>query len=79
VVELGPGEVMGLTSDGVADAFALGPDVQRWFAERWRQPPPVGAFLLHVGFEQAQLQDDRTAVVVWCADTADTAAQGRRP
>jgi hypothetical protein len=78
VVEMGPGEVMGLTTDGVADAFALGPDAQQWFAERWRQPPPVGAFLLDVGFEQAQLQDDRTAVVVWCADTPGTAAKGRQ-
>jgi serine/threonine protein phosphatase PrpC len=78
VVELRPGEVMAMTSDGVADAFALGAGVQGWFAERWRKPPPVGSFLLHVGFEQAQFHDDRTAVVVWCDDAADTPAPGGR-
>ncbi|MFF7330168.1 protein phosphatase 2C domain-containing protein [Streptomyces sp. NPDC008150] len=77
-VQLAPGAVMSLTTDGVADAFALGADARQWFAERWRQPPSVGAFLLDVGFEQAQLQDDRTAVVVWCADTVRTAAGGRQ-
>ncbi|WP_078876572.1 protein phosphatase 2C domain-containing protein, partial [Streptomyces sp. 150FB] len=68
VTELGPGEVLAVTTDGVSDAFALGPGAQRWFAERWRRPPRIGSFLLDVGFEQAQMQDDRTAVVVWCAD-----------
>lgn len=68
VTELAPGDVLALTTDGVADAFALGAETQRWFADRWRRPPPVGEFLLDVGFDQKQLHDDRTAVVVWCTD-----------
>ncbi|MEU7580177.1 protein phosphatase 2C domain-containing protein [Streptomyces sp. NPDC041068] len=66
--ELATDGVLALTTDGVADAFTSVPDGGRWFAERWRRPPPIADFLLHVGFEQAQMQDDRTAVVVWCTD-----------
>jgi serine/threonine protein phosphatase PrpC len=67
-VELPRGSVLAVTTDGLADAFATGPDARRWFAERWARPPGIGAFLMDVGFEQAQMHDDRTAVVVWCAD-----------
>lgn len=66
--DLGPGEVLAVMTDGVGDALSAGRTAQRWFAQRWQQPPNVGAFLLDVGFEQRQMQDDRTAVVVWCAD-----------
>ncbi|MFJ3303710.1 protein phosphatase 2C domain-containing protein [Streptomyces sp. NPDC086549] len=66
--ELGPGDVLALTSDGVADAFTVVPGARAWFAERWERPPAIGDFMLQVGFEQAQLQDDRTAVVVWPDD-----------
>ncbi len=72
VVELAAGDVLALTTDGVGDALCTGPAAQRWFAERWRRPPAVGAFLLDVGFDQAQMLDDRTAVVVWCPDRGRT-------
>ncbi|WP_370084342.1 protein phosphatase 2C domain-containing protein [Streptacidiphilus sp. MAP12-16] len=68
VNELESGDALALTTDGIADAFATGPGARRWFAQRWQQPPAVGAFLLDVGFDQAQMHDDRTAVVVWCTD-----------
>ncbi|MFD3308179.1 protein phosphatase 2C domain-containing protein [Streptomyces sp. NPDC058694] len=68
VLELLPGDVLALTSDGVADALATVPGAEGWFAERWRTAPAVGDFLLQVGFEQTQMQDDRTAVVVWCPE-----------
>ncbi|MEU9666190.1 protein phosphatase 2C domain-containing protein [Streptomyces bobili] len=68
VVELSPTCVLAVTTDGVADAFATGPQARRWFAERWARPPAVGTFLNQVGFDQVQMHDDRTAVVVWCDD-----------
>ncbi|MEU6812965.1 protein phosphatase 2C domain-containing protein [Streptomyces sp. NPDC046831] len=67
-VELSPACVLAVTTDGVADAFATGPEARRWFAERWQRPPAVGTFLNHVGFDQVQMHDDRTAVLVWCDD-----------
>ncbi|MCX4822175.1 protein phosphatase 2C domain-containing protein [Streptomyces sp. NBC_01142] len=67
-IELPRGSVLAVTTDGLADAFATGPDARRWFAERWAHPPGIGAFLMDVGYEQTQMHDDRTAVVVWCAD-----------
>ncbi|TJZ41923.1 protein phosphatase 2C domain-containing protein [Streptomyces piniterrae] len=63
---LTPDDVLAVLTDGVADALDQVPEAGAWFAGRWRQPPPVGAFLLDVGFQQTQLQDDRTAVAVWC-------------
>ncbi|MFF3502352.1 protein phosphatase 2C domain-containing protein [Streptomyces sp. NPDC003247] len=68
IVELPPASVLAVTTDGVADAFATGPQARRWFAERWARPPAVGTFLNQVGFDQVQMHDDRTAVVVWCDD-----------
>ncbi|MFJ4426376.1 protein phosphatase 2C domain-containing protein [Streptomyces bobili] len=68
VVELSPTCVLAVTTDGVADAFATGLQARRWFAERWARPPAVGTFLNQVGFDQVQMHDDRTAVVVWCDD-----------
>ncbi|MDI2129827.1 protein phosphatase 2C domain-containing protein [Yinghuangia seranimata] len=62
-VRLLPGDVLVLATDGVGEALEAFPG---WFARRWQQPPPVGAFMLDVGFEQEQFQDDRTAVAVWC-------------
>jgi len=66
--DLAPGDALALMSDGVSDAFALGPAACDWFAERWRRPPAAGAFLLDVGYDQAQMHDDRTAVMAWCSD-----------
>ncbi|MBZ6139914.1 protein phosphatase 2C domain-containing protein [Streptomyces olivaceus] len=68
MVELSPTCVLAVTTDGVGDAFATGPQACRWFAERWARPPAVGTFLNQVGFDQIQMHDDRTAVVVWCDD-----------
>ncbi|WP_327308184.1 protein phosphatase 2C domain-containing protein [Streptomyces sp. NBC_01298] len=67
-VELRSGSALAVTTDGVGDALESGPTAREWFADRWAGPPEVGRFLMDVGFEQVQMQDDRTAVVVWCAD-----------
>ncbi|MEV5749773.1 protein phosphatase 2C domain-containing protein [Actinoallomurus sp. NPDC052308] len=66
-IALGPDSVLALTTDGVGDVLAPGEALAPWFADRWRQPPHIAAFLEDVGFEAAGRLDDRTAVVVWCA------------
>ncbi|WP_405017867.1 protein phosphatase 2C domain-containing protein [Kitasatospora sp. NBC_00070] len=66
---LGPGDVLALMTDGVSDVFGQLPGAEGWFAERWAAPPPVARFLLEVGYEESQFNDDRTAVVVWCGAT----------
>ncbi|WP_157878430.1 protein phosphatase 2C domain-containing protein [Streptomyces chattanoogensis] len=63
---LAAGDVLAVLTDGVADALEQIPEAGAWFAGRWLEPPPVGSFLLDVGFRQTQMQDDRTAVAVWC-------------
>jgi hypothetical protein len=70
IVELGPREIIAVTTDGIADAFTALPGAAAWFAERWRQPPSLTSFVRHVGYEDRQFNDDRTAVVVWCAGLA---------
>jgi hypothetical protein len=69
--ELGPHDVLAMTTDGVADAFTLIDGAAGWFADRWREPPAIASFILDVGYEAKTHIDDRTAVVVWC-DAMDT-------
>jgi hypothetical protein len=68
IVELQVGEIIAITTDGIADAFATLPGASKWFADRWREPRPLASFVLDVGYEESQFNDDRTAVVAWCAD-----------
>ncbi|UYQ63751.1 protein phosphatase 2C domain-containing protein [Streptomyces peucetius] len=68
IAELEADCALAVTTDGVGDALAAGPEARRWFAERWARPPALGTFLGQVGFDQVQMHDDRTAVVVWCGD-----------
>jgi serine/threonine protein phosphatase PrpC len=68
VVELGPGEIIAITTDGIADAFATLPGAAAWFADRWREPRQLASFILDIGYEESQFNDDRTAVVAWCVD-----------
>ncbi|MGW0777007.1 protein phosphatase 2C domain-containing protein [Streptomyces sp. NPDC002835] len=68
IAELEPECAFAVTTDGVGDALAAGPGPQQWFAERWAAPPALGTFLGEVGFDQVQMHDDRTAVVVWCGN-----------
>jgi hypothetical protein len=67
-MNLGRGDVLALTTDGVADAFTVINGAAAWFADRWREPPPIASFILDVGYEAKTQNDDRTAVVVWCED-----------
>lgn len=67
-VELRPGEIIAITTDGIADAFTTLPGAAAWFADRWRVPRPLASFVLDVGYEESQFNDDRTAVVAWCGD-----------
>jgi hypothetical protein len=60
------GATVAILSDGVADSFNEIPGAAEWFAERWREPPPLGSFVLDVDFDAKTQHDDRTAVVVWC-------------
>lgn len=66
IVELDRQDVLALTTDGVADAFTVVSGAAAWFADRWRDPPPIASFILDVGYEAKTQNDDRTAVVVWC-------------
>jgi len=68
IVELPPREIIAITTDGIADAFATLPGAATWFADRWCEPKPLTSFVLDVGFESSQFNDDRTAVVAWCTD-----------
>ena len=68
IVELRPGEIIAITTDGIADAFGTLPGAASWFADRWREPKPLASFVLDVGYEESQFNDDRTAVVAWCED-----------
>lgn len=65
VIRLGPECVIAVVTDGVGDALGL-LDEGRWFADRWRTPPPIASFLLDVSYEARGFHDDRTAVVAWC-------------
>jgi hypothetical protein len=68
VVELRQGEIIAITTDGIADAFTILPGAAAWFADMWREPRPLASFVLDIGYEESQFNDDRTAVVAWCAD-----------
>jgi hypothetical protein len=69
MVDLAPHDVLALVTDGVSDAFGIINGAAAWFAERWRDPPPIASFILDVGYEARTQNDDRTAVVVWCDST----------
>ncbi|MBV9161745.1 MAG: protein phosphatase 2C domain-containing protein [Pseudonocardiales bacterium] len=60
------GATITIVSDGVGDALADVPGASKWFARRWRTPPPLASFLLDVAYEARGQLDDRTAVTVWC-------------
>ncbi|MFI6540947.1 protein phosphatase 2C domain-containing protein [Nonomuraea sp. NPDC050547] len=64
-IELAPGDVLALTTDGIGDVL-LGPGrLAEWFTEQWERPPSIGGFIDTVGFEAKGRLDDRTAVVIW--------------
>ncbi|MEU0555433.1 protein phosphatase 2C domain-containing protein [Dactylosporangium sp. NPDC006015] len=63
--DLNEAVAVALLSDGVADAFSQVDGAEHWFADRWRDPPPLASFMLDVDFQAKGLLDDRTAVVVW--------------
>jgi hypothetical protein len=65
-VVLDAGAVIAVLTDGVADSFDEIDGAAEWFAQRWREPPPLASFILDVDFEARAQHDDRTAVVVWC-------------
>lgn len=60
------GASIAMVTDGVGDAFEDVDGANRWFAERWENPPPLASFILDVSYEARGCGDDRTAVVVWC-------------
>lgn len=65
MVDIGPHDVLALTTDGVADAFTVIEGGAAWFADRWQEPPPIASFILDVCYEAKTHLDDRTAVVIW--------------
>jgi hypothetical protein len=75
--DLNEASALAVLTDGVADAFSDVDGAERWFADRWREPPPLASFILDVDFEAKGLLDDRTAVVVW--PQADGAPETARP
>ncbi|MFG1997573.1 protein phosphatase 2C domain-containing protein [Spirillospora sp. NPDC048911] len=64
-VRLGQGDVISFVTDGFGDALATIGKATAFLAEHWAEPPPVGEYLGHVGFDAEQFLDDRTAVTVW--------------
>jgi hypothetical protein len=60
-----PGATFALVTDGIGDAWAMMSEANAYFAQRWADPPPVGAYLNDVGYDARGFQDDRTAVTVW--------------
>jgi hypothetical protein len=71
-VGLPGGSVLALMSDGVGDALCGIEGGAAWFAERWRRPPALTAFLADVDYTASGYVDDRTAVVVWPMQTPET-------
>jgi hypothetical protein len=65
-VWLEEGDIIALTTDGVADVLAPPGRAAAWFADRWRYPPHIASFFMDVGYEAKTQTDDRTAVVLWC-------------
>jgi hypothetical protein len=65
MIELTPGAVLAVTSDGIGDVLGGG-RIANWFAHQWAVPPPISDFIQAVGYEAKGELDDRTAVVVWC-------------
>ncbi|MDI6104631.1 protein phosphatase 2C domain-containing protein [Actinoplanes sp. NEAU-A12] len=72
------GDTVAVLSDGVSDAFSYVPGATSWFADRWRDPPPLASFLLDVDYEAKQMHDDRTAVVVWAGGSETSRGAPRR-
>lgn len=64
-VELEPGAVLALATDGIGDGLA-DDGIGAWFSAHWADPPHISSFLDTVGYEARGRLDDRTAVVVWC-------------
>lgn len=70
-VWLRDGEVLVLATDGLGDILRV-PSAAHWFAEQWAAPVSALGLLWQVGYEEAQYNDDRTAVVLWTPRTGET-------
>lgn len=66
-VDLEPGDLLVVATDGVGDAVEGLPELRAEFARRWSAPPAVARFVADIGFEAPQCDDDRTCVAVWVA------------
>ena len=75
LLDLHPGDVVSLVSDGVGDGLATIEELNAYLADRWRLPPPVTAYINDVGFDAERFLDDRTSVTVW----VDPDARSRQP
>ncbi|MDT5024937.1 MAG: hypothetical protein QOE61_1363 [Micromonosporaceae bacterium] len=65
-LQLQPGDLMVVMTDGLGDALASGAGIVGDFlATMWRQPPDQLAFAQHLGFYRRTFTDDRTAVAIW--------------
>ena len=78
IVRLEAGDVLALTTDGIADTFTMAEGAAAWFAERWQYPPDIVSFLKDVSYEARAQLDDRTAVVVWCEERGARTRVGER-
>jgi hypothetical protein len=65
IVDLCPGEVLALMSDGLGDALTDVTSVPEELARRWAGPPALPRFLRDLFFDAPGQYDDRTAVLVW--------------
>jgi serine/threonine protein phosphatase PrpC len=69
ILDLMPGDVLVLVSDGIADPLGDGTGlVGGALIEWWSQPPDALEFASQVSFKRKGFFDDRTAVAVWMAD-----------
>ncbi|GIF73798.1 protein phosphatase 2C domain-containing protein [Asanoa siamensis] len=67
-IQLRPGDVLAVISDGIGDPMGSGGGVVgRFLAEQWTSPPDTIEFAHQVGFYRRTFVDDRTAVAVWTA------------
>ena len=65
-VELGPGEVLFVMTDGVGDPLGDGKgEVGRSLARAWSDPPDRYTFASQVDFRRRSHTDDRTVVGIW--------------
>ncbi|WP_191971540.1 protein phosphatase 2C domain-containing protein [Streptomyces luteolifulvus] len=77
LLDLRPGDVVSLVSDGVGDGLATIEELNAYLADRWRTPLPVAAYLSDVGFDAERFLDDRTSVTVWVDPDARSRPPGR--